>query len=252
MAEPLLLVEDLVKRFGGLVATNGVTLDVKPGEAHALIGPNGAGKTTLIAQLQGELRPTSGRIFFDGRDITHLRAPTRARAGIARSFQISSIFPEFSALANVVLAVQARESHSFRFLRRALSDERLIAPARDALAMIGLSERSETKAAELSHGERRQLELAMAVAMRPKLLLLDEPLAGMGRQDSIRMTQIICSLKAHHAMLIVEHDMDAVFAIADRISVLVYGAVIASGTPEAIRREPKVRESYLGTTKEVV
>ena len=246
MAEPLLLVEGLVKRFGGITATNGCDLTIERGETHALIGPNGAGKTTLIAQLQGDLRADSGRILFAGRDVTAMAAHRRARLGIARSFQITSVFPQFTALANVALAVQAGAGHSFRFWRAAWSDRRLVEPARAALERLGLQDRADTTAQDLSHGERRQLELAMALAMRPALLLLDEPMAGMGRQDSERMTGLLAGLKSAYTIVLVEHDMSAVFALADRVSVLVAGRTIASGQPEAIRADPAVRAAYLG------
>ena len=242
----LLHVDCLYKRFAGLVATNDLSLDVEAGETHALIGPNGAGKTTLIAQLQGEIAPDGGTISFRGRDITREPPYRRSQLGIARSFQITSIFPQFTALANVTLAVQARLGHGFRFWRRAWSDPALTGPAMEALDTIGLSHRAHVMAEDLSHGERRQLELAMALAMRPALLLLDEPMAGMGRQDGQRMTRILADLKKHYAILIVEHDMDAVFALADRISVLVAGAIIATGHPDAIRNDPAVKAAYLG------
>jgi branched-chain amino acid transport system ATP-binding protein len=246
MPMPVLSVSMLNKRFSGLVATNDLSLDVMPGETHALIGPNGAGKTTLIAQLQGELAPDSGTIGFNGRDITREPAYRRARLGIARSFQITSVFPQFTVLANVALAVQAREPHGFRFWRPALTDPALTGPAAAALDVIGLGPRADTLAADLSHGERRQLELAMALALRPSLLLLDEPMAGMGRQDGQRMTRILEGLKRDYAILLVEHDMDAVFALADRLSVLVAGSIIATGAPDAIRADPAVKAAYLG------
>ena len=246
MASPILSVKNLNKRFAGIIATNDLSLDVMPLETHALIGPNGAGKTTLIAQLQGELAPDSGHIAFNGADITREPAHRRARLGIARSFQITSIFPGFTALANVALAAQARENHGFRFWANAASDPALVAPARAALETIGLDHRADIVAEDLSHGERRQLELAMALAMKPSLLLLDEPMAGMGRQDGQRMTRILAGLKKDYAILIVEHDMDAVFALADRVSVLVAGAVIATGDPGAVRADPAVKAAYLG------
>ena len=220
---PLLKVAGLVKRFGGLLATDHVDLDVGGRETHALIGPNGAGKTSLIAQIQGELTSDEGTIHFDGRNVTRDKAWRRAHAGLARSFQITSVFPDLTALANVVLAVQAQSGHSFRFLRPAMKDDALIEPARAALHTIGLTARADVRTSSLSHGEQRQLELAMALASKPKLLLLDEPMAGMGRQDGARMTAILRELKAHHAMLLVEHDMSAVEALADRVSVLVSG-----------------------------
>jgi branched-chain amino acid transport system ATP-binding protein len=246
MPEPLLAVDALVKRFGGLIAVDHVTLDVKPGETHALIGPNGAGKTTLISQLQGELRADAGTIRFEGRDLTHAPAFRRARAGLARSFQITSVFLRLTALANVALAAQAQAGHSFRFWTNALADTSLIEPGREALATIGLADRADTLAEALSHGERRQLELAMALAMRPKLLLLDEPMAGMGRQDGARMTRILSSLKQRYAILLVEHDMSAVAALADRVTVLVAGRTIASGTYDEVREIAEVRAAYLG------
>jgi branched-chain amino acid transport system ATP-binding protein len=246
MPEPLLAVGALVKRFGGLVAVDHVTLDVKAGETHALIGPNGAGKTTLISQLQGELRADAGTIRFQGRDLTHAPAFRRARAGLARSFQITSVFPRFTALANVALATQAQAGHSFRFWRSALADPSLTEPGREALATIGLADRANVMAEALSYGERRQLELAMALAMRPKLLLLDEPMAGMGRQDGARMTKILSSLKERYAILLVEHDMSAVAALADRVTVLVAGRTIASGTYDEVRQMAEVRAAYLG------
>lgn len=241
-----LSIDGLCKSFGALRATDNVTLALAENECHAIIGPNGAGKTTLIAQLQGELASDSGHISFNGADITREPAHRRARLGIARSFQITSIFPGFTALANVALAAQARENHGFRFWANAASDPALVAPARAALETIGLDHRADIVAEDLSHGERRQLELAMALAMKPSLLLLDEPMAGMGRQDGQRMTRILAGLKKDYAILIVEHDMDAVFALADRVSVLVAGAVIATGDPGAVRADPAVKAAYLG------
>jgi branched-chain amino acid transport system ATP-binding protein len=246
MTEALLSVSGLRKAFGGLVVTDGLDLDIRPGETHAVIGPNGAGKTTLINQLQGDLRPDGGRIRFAGHDITAAAPHHRARIGIARTFQITSVFPQFSVLANIALAVQARLGHSFRFWNPTAFDPTLIAPAEDAMRTVGLLARAHSTAEELSHGERRQLEIAMALAMQPTLLLLDEPMAGMGRQDSMRMTRLLAGLKQDFAILLVEHDMDAVFALADRVTVLVAGRAIASGTPAAIRTDPQVRAAYLG------
>jgi branched-chain amino acid transport system ATP-binding protein len=246
MAQPILAVDGLNKRFAGIIATNNLSLDVQPGETHALIGPNGAGKTTLIAQLQGELAPDSGSIAFNGADITKEPPHRRATLGIARSFQITSVFPGFTALANVALAAQAGQGHGFRFWKPAATDPELTRPAMDALQTIGLEHRASIVAEDLSHGERRQLELAMALAMKPSLLLLDEPMAGMGRQDGQRMTRILAGLKSTYAILIVEHDMDAVFALADRVSVLVAGAIIATGRPDIIRADPAVKAAYLG------
>ena len=246
MNRPLLSTESLVKRFGGLAATDGLSLSVAEGELHALIGPNGAGKTTLIGQLSGELTPDSGTILFDGRDVTRLPVHKRAQRGLARSFQITSIFPSFTALDNVALAVQAHAGHSFRFWRDAARDRRLAEPARAVLERVGLGARADTRADALAHGEKRQLELAMALATGPKLLLLDEPMAGMGPEDSARMVELLQELKGGVTILLVEHDMDADFALADRITVLVRGKDLASGTPAEIRNDPAVREAYLG------
>jgi branched-chain amino acid transport system ATP-binding protein len=242
----ILDVQGLVKAFGALRATDGVTLDVRPGETHAIIGPNGAGKTTLIAQLSGDLRPDAGRIQFAGEDVTGLRAAARSHRGLARSFQITSVYREFSALDNVALAVQAHAGHSFRFWRAARADEALRAPARAILNEVGLGGRADVLAANLAHGEQRQLEIAMVLATKPRLLLLDEPVAGMGPDESQRMVQFLGTLKGRQTIVLVEHDMDAVFTLADRISVLVYGRIIATGTPQEIRANREVRAAYLG------
>jgi branched-chain amino acid transport system ATP-binding protein len=246
MAEALLEIRNLSKSFGALRATDGVDLEVQEGETLAIIGPNGAGKTTLIGQLAGNLRPDAGRIRFAGEDVTALSAPRRARKGFARSFQITSVFPEFTALQNVALAVQAHAGHSFRFWRPALQDPALLEPARQVLREVGLQDRLNTVAANMSHGEHRQLEVAMALATRPRLLLLDEPMAGMGIDESQRMIGLLGTLKRRQTMILVEHDMDAVFRLADRIAVLVYGRVIATGLPEDIKLNPDVRKAYLG------
>jgi branched-chain amino acid transport system ATP-binding protein len=248
MAEALLEIEGLGKAFGAVVACDAVTLALHGGEVHAVIGPNGAGKTTLLGQLAGEIRPDAGRIRFAGEDVTGLPAHARAGRGLARSFQITSLFPHFSALDNVALAVQAQSGHSFRFWHPAVHETALVGPARAALARVGLAERAEVPAASLAHGEQRQLEIAMALASGPRLLLLDEPTAGMGREDSGRMIALLAALKAEGRMtiLLIEHDMDAVFALADRITVLVYGQVIATGAPEEIRANAEVRRAYLG------
>ena len=246
MVEPLLRTDRLVKRFGGLVATDTVSIDVRPGEIHALIGPIGAGKTTLVSQLTGNLAPDAGTIHFAGRDVTRLPTHARVRLGLARSFQITSVLREFTALENVALAVQAHAGHSFRFLADVRRDESLRAPARQGLAAVGLEARAETLASTLSHGEQRQLEIAMALAGDPKLLLLDEPMAGMGVDESQRMIGFLQALRGRRAMLLIEHDMDAVFQLADRITVLVYGRAIASGTPAEIRANAEVRQAYLG------
>jgi branched-chain amino acid transport system ATP-binding protein len=242
----LLETRKLMKTFGALVATDGVDFDVREGETHAVIGPNGAGKTTFIKQLSGELRPDSGEVRFGGEDISALAAPQRSRRGLARSFQITSVYRDFSALDNVALAVQAQAGHSFRFWRPARADRELTAPARKILGEVGLNGREDTLAANLSHGEQRQLEVAMALATRPRLLLLDEPVAGMGTDESARMVELLASLKGSKTIVLVEHDMDAVFSLADRISVLVYGRIIATGTPAEIRANAEVRSAYLG------
>ena len=246
MAEPLLAIRGLRKRFGGLLATDQVDLNVVEGETYAIIGPNGAGKTTLIGQLAGELRPDAGAIQFAGRDVTRLDAPLRSRLGLARSFQITSIFPDFSALANVALAVQAHAGGSFRFWRPAAGERSLTEPARAVLESVGLGGRADVLAANLAHGEQRQLEIAMALATKPRLLLLDEPVAGMGPDESQRMVRFLGTLKGHVTIVLVEHDMDAVFTLADRISVMVYGKIIATGTPREVRGNPNVRRAYLG------
>jgi branched-chain amino acid transport system ATP-binding protein len=246
MPEPLLATSGLTKRFGGLIAASEVALAVEPGEIHAVIGPNGAGKTTLVAALAGELRPDAGTIRFAGHDISRFGPARRAALGIARSFQITSIFREFTALDNVALAVQAHSGHSFRFWQAARSDQRLREPARAVLAEIGLGPRADVTAASLSHGEKRALEIAMALATRPLLLLLDEPMAGMGPAESTEIVRLLAGLKGRLTIVLVEHDMDAVFALADRITVMVYGRVIATGPPDAIRADAQVRRAYLG------
>jgi branched-chain amino acid transport system ATP-binding protein len=246
MTEALLSTEALRKTFGALLATDAVDFDVREGETHAVIGPNGAGKTTFIKQLSGELRPDSGRVRFAGEDITALASQHRSRRGLARSFQITSIYRDFSALDNVALAVQAHAGHSFRFWRPARRDASLREPARAILDQVGLGARAGVLAAELAHGEQRQLEIAMALATRPRLLLLDEPVAGMGTDESLRMVEFLATLKGKKTMVLVEHDMDAVFSLADRISVLVYGRIIATGTPAEIRANAEVRAAYLG------
>jgi branched-chain amino acid transport system ATP-binding protein len=246
MAEPVLAVTGLVKHFGALRATDDVSLDLRPGEIHALIGPNGAGKSTLINQIAGTLRPNSGTISFAGKDITALGVAARARLGLGRTFQVSSLAPEFSALRNVMLAVQALEGSSFRFFRPVMRDDRLVEPAMAALYRVGLAGRARVPAAELSHGERRQLEIAIALALGSKTFLLDDPMAGMGPEGSKRLTGFLDGLRAEAPILLVEHDMDAVFALADRITVLVYGKVIASGTVAEIRADAAVRKAYLG------
>ncbi len=246
MNKALLEVRGLTKSFGALLASDDVNLEVREGETHAIIGPNGAGKTTLISQLAGNLRPDRGRVRFAGEDITALSAPARARRGFARSFQITSIYPDFTALENVMLAVQAHSGHSFRFWRPARDETALSSPARAILEEVGLSGRCEVPAANLAHGEQRALEIATALATRPRLLLLDEPVAGMGAEETQRMIALLSSLKGGKTLILVEHDMDAVFSLADRISVLVYGRIIATGAPEEIRANLEVRRAYLG------
>ena len=246
MVEAVLRLENLRKRFGGLVVTDNVTLDVLAGELHAVIGPNGAGKTTLINQISGLLACDAGRISFGGHDITHLPAHARAGLGLARSFQVSSVLPGFSALENVALAVQAHTGSSFRFLRAVAGEAALNEPALALLAQVGLSDIAGKPAASLSHGERRALELAMALATGPTLLLLDEPMAGAGRDESARLLRLLRALKGRFPMVLIEHDINTVFALADRISVLVYGRVLASGPPAQIRADARVLAAYLG------
>src|SRR5688500_6941093 len=229
----MLEVRGLVKQFGALRATDGIDLDVREGETHALIGPNGAGKTTFIGQLAGNLRPDAGTVRFAGADITTLPAPKRARLGLARSFQLTSVYPEFSALDNVALAVQANAGHSFRFWKPARGDSRLSEPALQVLAQVGLRERSHALAANLAHGEQRQLEVAMALATDPRLLLLDEPMAGMGIDESQRMIALLSKLKQRKTVILVEHDMEAVLRLDDRLALLVQDRVSDTGTPEA-------------------
>ncbi|MCW5708391.1 ABC transporter ATP-binding protein [Shinella sp.] len=246
MVEPVLDVKGLEKSFGALKATNGASLDLRPGEIHALIGPNGAGKSTLINQISGALAPDAGSIRFLGTDITMLDTARRARMGLARTFQISSLAQEFSALRNVMLAVQARQGTSLRFFRPVASDVSLTEPAMRMLSRVGLADRANLPAAALSHGERRQLEIAVALAMEPKAFLLDEPMAGMGPEGSKTLTGFLDGLRQEAPILLVEHDMDAVFALADRVSVLVYGRIIATGSVSEIRNDPAVRRAYLG------
>jgi branched-chain amino acid transport system ATP-binding protein len=246
MSGPLLKVDNLAKRFGGIVATDDLSLAVAPGELHAIIGPNGAGKTTLISQLSGQLTPDAGRIRFADTDITAMPMYKRSALGLARSFQITSLFLDLSVLDNVALAVQAHAGHSFRFWRDARKEPELREPARAALERAGLSARADKPASLLSHGEHRQLELAMALAGSPRMLLLDEPMAGLGPEESARMVGMLRALKGDLTILLVEHDMEAVFALADRITVLVYGRAIASGAPAEIRANAAVREAYLG------
>jgi branched-chain amino acid transport system ATP-binding protein len=246
VADPLLHVENLVRRFGGILATDNLSLDVTEGELHAIIGPNGAGKTTLISQLTGQLLPNSGAIHFGGRNVTRLPAYRRSRLGLARSFQITSLLQGFTAADNVALAAQAHDGHSFHFWGNARKESHLRDAAHAALTRVGLAARADVMVSELSHGEQRELELAVALATRPQLLLLDEPMAGLGVSESARMVKLLGELRREFTIVLVEHDMDAVFALADRITVLVYGRVIASGEPAAIRSNDEVKRAYLG------
>jgi branched-chain amino acid transport system ATP-binding protein len=247
MPDPILEIEGLSKSFGALTATNDVTLDLRPGEIHALIGPNGAGKSTLIKQIVGEIRQDAGTIRFDGAPIDGLDAVARARLGLARTFQVSMVAPEMSALRNVMLAVEARSGKVFRFVRPVARDAGLRDAAMRHLASVGMPEaRAAQRAADLSHGERRQLEFAIALALEPRVFLLDEPMAGLGHDGSKRLTSFLDRLRHEAPILLIEHDMEAVFALADRISVLVYGRVIATGSVDEIRANPEVRTAYLG------
>jgi branched-chain amino acid transport system ATP-binding protein len=247
----MLQVDNLSKRFGGVVASEAITFDVPAGQLHAVIGPNGAGKTTLIGQLVGEIASDSGNIHFGGTDITALPTYRRSQLGLARSFQITSLFPDFTALDNVALAVQAHSGHSFRFWRDARREPELREPARAALDRVGLGQRGDVLVSNLSHGEHRQLEIAMALATKPRMLLLDEPMAGMGPEETSRMVATLRELKRELTILLIEHDMEAVFALADCITVLVYGRIIASGPPDVIRANQDVREAYLGEQEAV-
>ena len=246
MSEPLLKVKQLSKAFGGVVATDKLDFDVMPGEIHAVIGPNGAGKTTFVAQIAGMLKSDSGSIVFDGKDIAGKSAPERSHLGLARSFQITSVFRDFTALENVALSIQAHDGHSFRFWKRASTDINLTRPAQKILDDVGLGDKALSLAGNLAHGQQRQLEIAMALATSPKMLLLDEPTAGMGTEESENMRQFLSNLKSDYSMLLIEHDMDTVFSLADRVTVLVYGRGIATGTPEEIRNNAEVRAAYLG------
>jgi len=245
-----LRVEHLVKRYGGLTVTDDLSLDIRPGELHAVIGPNGAGKTTLIGQLSGELRPDGGRVLLDGEDVTRLPVERRVRRGLARSYQITSVFKPFTALENVAMAVQARRGHGFRFWRPLLATPALREPAREALALAGLDARADTPAAALAHGELRQLELAMVLACRPTLLLLDEPMAGMNLEEKQDMCRFILDVNDEFGttVVLIEHDMGVVMDISDRVVVLDYGKKIGDGTPDEVRANPDVIRAYLGTS----
>jgi branched-chain amino acid transport system ATP-binding protein len=246
VADPVLRVEELRKSFGGLLVTDAVTLDVRPGEFFAIIGPNGAGKTTLINQICGLIAPDGGKVLLDGADVSRLPPHSRALRGLARSFQITSILPEFTVIENVALAVQARLGSSLRFFRPAAHEAGLNEPALAALGETGLAERAHDLAGHLSHGEKRALELAIALAMAPKLLLLDEPMAGTGREEADRLIALLRRLKGRFSMVLVEHDMTAVFALADRVAVMINGRVIATGTPAEVRADSQVVAAYLG------
>jgi branched-chain amino acid transport system ATP-binding protein len=248
MVEPILKLVQLTKNFGALRATDHFDLSVEAGEIHGIIGPNGAGKTTLVSQISGEQSPDAGEIVFLGQDITRLTIQERVKRGLSRSFQITSIFPEMTAVQNTAMAVQSTQGHSFRFGRRPDRDVSLLAPARGFLEQVDLLHRAAVPAGQLAHGERRQLEIAMALALRPRLMLLDEPMAGMAREDARGMVSLLRSLKSRVTVLLVEHDMDIVFSLSDRITVMVYGGVIATGTPAEIQAHSAVRKAYLGGT----
>ena len=246
MADPVLQVQNLCKSFGALAASDDVSLDLRAGEIHALIGPNGAGKSTLIKQIAGNIRADSGKVMFAGRDVTNLDTVARARLGLGRTFQISSLAMDYTVLQNVVLAALGRRGDAMRFFRPVMRDKGLLAAAEEALARVGLEEFATRRTADLSHGQRRQLEVAVALTLKPKAFLMDEPMAGLGAGGSLRLTGFLDKLRAEAPILLVEHDMDAVFALADRISVLVYGRIIATGRPDDIRANADVREAYLG------
>ncbi|WP_370314164.1 ABC transporter ATP-binding protein [Sagittula sp.] len=248
MTEPVLETRGLCKAFGALTATDDVSLTLRPGEIHALIGPNGAGKSTLIAQVSGALAPDAGAVLLDGRDVTALDTPARARAGLARTFQISQLAMEDTVLQNALLGALGQSGRPWRFLRPALADRALRDRAEAALERAGLADFAATRTADLSHGQRRQLEIAVALTLAPRAFLMDEPMAGLGMEGSAALTRLLDSLRAEAPILLVEHDMDAVFALADRISVLVYGRIIATGTVDEIRADAGVRDAYLGET----
>ena len=250
MTEPVLSVRNVTKSFGALKASDDVTLDLHPGEIHALIGPNGAGKSTLIKQIAGNIAPDTGTLWLGGQDVTRLGTVERAQLGLGRTFQISSLAMEYTVLQNVVLGALGQSGGVMRFLRPAMKDRALLAAATDALERVGLADQAATRTANLSHGQRRQLEVAVALTLKPRAFLMDEPMAGLGGEGSQQLTAFLDQLRHEAPILLVEHDMDAVFALADRISVLVYGAVIATGTAAQIRSNPDVRTAYLGEEAE--
>ncbi|MCD1625559.1 ABC transporter ATP-binding protein [Seohaeicola saemankumensis] len=246
MAEIVLQTNGISKSFGALKASDNISLDLRAGEIHALIGPNGAGKSTLIKQIAGNMQPDNGTVQFLGRDVTALDTVARARLGLGRTFQISALAMEFTVLQNAVLGALGERGGVFRFFRPVMKDRALLERAREALKRVGLQDHAATRTAELSHGQRRQLEVAVALTLKPKAFLMDEPMAGLGAGGSKRLTGFLDGLRAEAPILLVEHDMDAVFALADRISVLVYGQVIATGTAAEIRSNAEVRRAYLG------
>jgi len=242
----MLRLEGVSKRFGGVVATDRVSLEVAAGEVHALIGPNGAGKTTLVGLISGALASDGGEIFFEEKNMTGMQQHDRVRSGLARSYQITSIFRKLSVLDNLALAVQARSGSSFSFWRPLEKETRLFEEARGIAVQVGLPEKINSTAGTLAHGEQRALEVGLALATQPKLVLLDEPMAGMGPEESRRMIELIERMRAGVTVLLVEHDMDAVFRLADRISVLVGGRIVATDVPQKIRANEEVRKAYLG------
>lgn len=246
MTDPILTIQNLNKSFGALKATDNVTLDLRAGEIHALIGPNGAGKSTLIAQITGALPPDSGNVGFLGRDISGLSTAERARAGMARTFQISALAMDYTVLQNAVLGALGARGGVFQMLRPVMRNKALLETAHQALDTVGLSDHAHKRTADLSHGQRRQLEVAVALTLAPKVFLMDEPMAGLGSEGSAQLITLLDRLRHQAPILLIEHDMDAVFALADRISVLVYGQIIATGTVDEIRANPAVRQAYLG------
>lgn len=246
MTEPVLDIRALSKSFGGLAANEEISLTLRPGEIHALIGPNGAGKSTLIKQIAGNIRPDAGQVLFTGQDVTPLDTVARARLGLARTFQVSSLAPEMTVLQNVVLGALGRQGRVFGFFRGAMRDGALVEAGMQALARVGLEDYTTTRAADLSHGQRRALEIAVALVLEPKAFLMDEPMAGLGMDGTHRLMGLLDSLRAEAPALLVEHDMDVVFALADRISVLVSGRIIATGSAAEIRADTRVQDAYLG------